>query len=186
MSTVAVEKTFTPEELLTLGNDRGFELVNGRLVEKSMGAEASLVGINVATGLRSHVRKDRQGLVFGSECGYQIFADDPNRIRKPDVSFVRRGRLPDDRPPRGYIRIPPDFLLEVVSPNDIAEDIHGRLVSFLRAGVSLVWVAYPATKTVLVFRADGTAALRSVSDELSGEDVIPGFSCRVEDVFADL
>ncbi len=182
----AVEKPLAPEDPLALEDRRGFELVDGHFVEKPMGAEASLVGANAIRLLGAHIEPQELGLLFGSECGYQIFAEEPSRIRKPDVSFIRRGRLHDDRPPRGYIRIPPDLALEIVSPNDIAEDVHGRLVAFLRAGVKLVWVAYPATKTILVLRPDGTAALRSPADELSGEDVIPGFTCRVERVFAGL
>ncbi len=49
-----------------------------------------------------------------------------------------------------------------------------------------MWVVYPSTRTIQVFRPGGGAAQLTAADELSGEDVVPGFSCRVADVFSDL
>jgi Uma2 family endonuclease len=53
----------------------------------------------------------------------------------------------------------------------------------LRASVKLLWVLYPTTHAVWVVRADGSAARLTEGQELSGEDVMPGFSCRVEELF---
>jgi Uma2 family endonuclease len=178
------ETRYTPEDLLALGD--GYELIDGRLVEKAMGLEASAVAVNVLTLLRSHVRAHALGHVFDSEAGYQIFPEQPNRVRKPDGSFIARGRLPNDRPVRGHARIPPDLAMEVVSPNDLAEEVNTKVMEFLAVGVRLLWVIYPATKTIHVFRRGGGAAYLTAADELSGEDVVEGFACRVEELFADI
>lgn len=84
------------------------------------------------------------------------------------------------------MQIPPDLALEVISPNDVAEQMEIRIVDLLGAGVQLLWVIYPATRTVYVFRQGGTVARLSEADSLSGEDVLPGFSCRVSELFVGI
>ena len=138
-----------------------------------MGMEGSAVVVNVTTLLRNHVKAQTLGHVFESECGYQIFAEEPRRVQKPDGSFIARGRLPGEKPVRGHCRIPPDLAVEVISPNDLAEDINARLTAFLRVGVRLLWVIYPATRTIHVFRQGGCAAWLTAADQLSGEALTP-------------
>ncbi len=151
-----------------------------------MGMEASIVGASLLSLLQAHVKANNLGHVINSECGYQIFAAHPTRIRKPDGSFVARGRLPGEKPFRGHSKIPPDLAFEVVSPNDFAEEINERVMELLGAGVRLMWVVYPSTRTIHVFRPNGGAAYLTANEQLGGEDVVPGFSCRVADVFSDL
>jgi Uma2 family endonuclease len=123
------------------------------------------------------------GLVWGPGCGYQIFADDPNKVRYPDGSFIRRGRLPNDHLPKGHIRLPADLMIEVVSPHDLAWEVEHKVEEFLRAGVRLLWVLYPATRTILIYRSGSEVTRLSDTDELSGEDIWPGFTCRVSKLF---
>ncbi|HWE36023.1 MAG TPA: Uma2 family endonuclease [Isosphaeraceae bacterium] len=187
MATATGRVGYSPEDLLVLGDDAGVELVGGHLLEKPpMGAKANLIGSTLLTLLNIFVRANRLGLCFGENCGYQVFEDDASRVRKPDVSFVRTGRLPGDVPPDGFMRIRPDLAVEVVSPNDLAEDIDERIHDFLRVGVPLVWVVYPKTRTALVLRPDGTARRLVGADALDGEAVLPGFSCPLAELFAGL
>jgi Uma2 family endonuclease len=186
MNVLVRERPYTPEDLLTIEGGRSYELVGGRLVEKNLGLEASAVVVNLLTLLRTHVKAHRLGHVLEGESGYQIFSEEPNRVRKPDGSFIAHGRLPDERLPRGHCRIPPDLVVEVVSPNDLAEEVNQKATEYLGADVRLLWVVYPGTKTVHVFRRGGGAAWLTAADELSGEDVVAGFSCRVAEVFADV
>ena len=73
--------------------------------------------------------------------------------------------------------------MEVLSPNDRDYETDQKIEDFLRAGVRLVWVINPETRTVLIYRADGTISGLREQDELSGEDVVQGFRCRVGDLF---
>jgi len=148
--------------------------------------EASIVSVNLSALLMKHVKANKLGHVLGSECPYQIFARHPNHVRKPDGSFLARGRLPDEKLFRGHSKVAPDLTFEIVSPDDLAEELNDKVVEFLGAGVRLLWVVYPASRTVHVFRLGGGSACLSEADQLSGEDVIPGFLCRVADVFSDL
>jgi Uma2 family endonuclease len=186
MNPVVEERLSTSEDAFIVGDQRGFELIDGQLKEKSMGMEAGAVGARILSLLQTHVKAHSLGHVINSECGYQIFADRPTRIRKPDGSFVAHGKLPDEKLFRGHSRVPPDLAFEVVSPNDGAEEINERMLDFLGAGTRLLWVLYPSTRTIQVFRPGGGAAHLAPTDALSGEDVVPGFSCLVGEVFADL
>jgi Uma2 family endonuclease len=181
-----VETAPLPEAVPDLPVADGYELIDGRLVEKPMGAKASRVGARLTTRLEPHVSNQKLGLVFISECGYQIFKGHPKKVRKPDVSFVARGRLPGDQPPEGNMRIPPDLAVEVISPNDLAEDIEARVDEYLEAGTRLMWLLYPATESAWVVRQDGSGARLKGGQELSGEDVVPGFACPVQALFADV
>lgn len=175
----------TPEELLEREDGHRYELIDGRLIERHMGAESSEVAATVIHRVREHARARKLGKVFATDCGYQIFPDEPRRVRYPDMSFVAHGRFPDDRTPAGHVTIPPDLAAEVVSPNDTAEEVEAKRIQFLKAGTRLLWVIYPQSRTVHVYRLDGSCAVLAEGDTLSGEDVLPEFSCRVAELFED-
>jgi Uma2 family endonuclease len=160
----------------------GYELVDGRLVEMPMGTESAWVGTELSRRLGDHCVPQGLGWVFGSDAGYRCFPDRPRLLRKPDVSFVRRGKFPGDRPPRGDSRTAPDLAVEVVSPNDLAEVVQEKVADYLAAGVRLVWVVYPTTRVAVVYRPGGAATWVAEGGELDGQDVVPGFRCRLVDV----
>lgn len=175
------------EWLRTLENEHRYEWIEGQIREKPrMGARANRVATVLAGFLDAHARTNRLGWVFTQECGYQSFPHEPKRVRFPDVSFVARGRMPNDQVPDGHMRVPPDLEVEVVSPNELAEDTEARVADYLAAGVRLIWIIYPSTRSVWLVRRDGTAARLTETQDLSGEDVLPGFTCPLQTLFADL
>lgn len=183
MSTDVLAEPITPEDLLAMPNGNDFELVNGELVERHMGAESSWIASNLIVLMAVFYRGRVPGHLFTTDCGYQCYSDDSGKVRKPDVSFVRKGRFAKDRIPKGYIRIPPDLAVEVLSPNDLADEAEAKVEEYLDAGVQLVWVISPKAETVTVYRADRSAVKLHDADELSGENVLPGFRCKVSDLF---
>jgi Uma2 family endonuclease len=187
MSTaVAAKARYTPEELLEMPDGKNYELVAGQLVERNMGAESSWVGGELFVRLWQHCEKHKLGRLFPADNGYQCFPYDPGLVRKPDVSFIRHGRLPGDELPKGWVKIPPDLAVEVVSPGDLAYKLDEKLSDYQEVGVPLVWVIYPGSRTVIVYRGDGSASRLSEKDELSGEEVVPGFRCPVRELFPPL
>lgn len=184
MNVIVPERRYSPEDLLSMTDGPRFELIDGRLLERNVGAKASWIAQNVNSALDRQARENNQGFVFAPDCGYQCFPWAPSQVRYPDGTFVRKGRLPNDEIPDGHMRIPPDLAHEVISPNNLAEEVEERVSDLLRAGVALVWVFYPRSRTVYVYRQGGSAQRLTATDELSGEDVLLGFRCRVEDLFA--
>lgn len=183
MNQLAAPRQYTADDLLLIPDGFRFELIDGQLVERKMGAKSAAVNARLLNRLGSRVDADQLGVVFSSEVGYQIFPDRPNRVRFADGSFIARGRLPEGHLPDGHLRIVPDMMLEGVSPNDLAYEVEEKIDEYLQVGLPLLWVIYPDTRTVYVYRQNGSVRRLKGADELTGEDVIPGFSCRVEDLF---
>jgi Uma2 family endonuclease len=173
----------TPEDLLLIDDRPMPELVDGELLEREMGQEADSIAATCLILIGMFVREHRLGVINGAQGSYQIFSDQPKKVRIPDVSFTRRGRLPEGRPAQGHSKVAPDLVVEVVSPNDTAQSINKKIHDFLAAGVSLIWVVDPTTRSVMVLRQDGSARRIQDGDILEGEDVIPGFQVPVTALF---
>ena len=183
MSTaVATQAHYTPDDLLAMPDGKSYELVHGQLVERNMGSESSFVGGELYLRLKLHCRDHKLGLVWPADNGFQCFPHDPGLFRRPDISFVRRGRLPGDVPPKGWVKIPPDLAVEVLSPNDRVYELDEKLADYRKVRVPFVWVINPQSRTVTVHSIDRPIRLLFEDDELSGEDVMPGFRCPVRDI----
>jgi len=189
MSAIATNTPVTPEDLLRMPDAVNYELVDGNLVERNMGLESSEIAARIVGLIWMFLRTHRLGRLFTTDASFQCFPEAPNLVRRPDVSFIRKGRLPGDRAPLGHGRIPPDLAVEVLSPNDLAYEVDEKIDQYLRAGILLIWIVNPLTRTVLVRRpktaANGSVSALSVDDSISGEDVLPGFSCAVREFFED-
>ena len=174
----------TPDDVLALPDEVGYELVDGRLVELSMSSLSQYFAARLTRFLG--VNCDDSGLahVF-VESGYVCFAGRPNRMRRPDVSCVRVDRLPFDQIGQGYMKIRPDLAVEVISPGDRVIELEEKLDDYRLAGIPLVWLIYPNTRRVRVIRLEGPPTDLGPEDELTGEDVLPGFRCAVSRLFAD-
>lgn len=182
MITVATEKRYTPQDLLTMPDGKFYELVDGRLVEHKMSFWSSYVAGVISHLLNSYCREHRLGWVLPEGTSFQCFPALPGRVRKADVSFIRLQRVSlAQATTEGHCPVAPDLAVEVISPNDTAYEIDEKVREFLDAGVPLVWVVNPEQRTVKIHRASGPGAILRENDEISGEDVISGFRCRVGD-----
>ena len=85
--------------------------------------------------------------------------------------------------PATFVELVPDLVVEVVSPGDTRIEVRDKVEDWLDSGALLVWVLYPATRSATVYQPNGAAYQLSELDSLNGEGVVPGFSCRVGDLF---
>ena len=175
----------TPEDLLAMPDSVSYELVDGHLVERNVSRLSSLVALEIGTQIRDHVKLRKLGWVFGTDLGYRCFPDRPGRVRKPDVSFVRLDRMPADTLGEGYSDVAPDLAVEVISPNDLADDVERKLGEYRGVGVPLVWIVYPDVRAARVHRLDGTTAYLLAEDHLDGGDVLPGLRIRLGDLLPE-
>jgi Uma2 family endonuclease len=184
MNVIATAPRYTPDDLLKL-EDGGYELENGQLVERDVSVYSNLIGGCIFGLLFVYCQKTRAGWPFPQDSSYQCFPDQPERVRKPDVSFIRRDRLSVTQVmTQGHCSVAPDLVVEVLSPNDLAYEVDARVQVWLHAGVNLVWVVNPEQRTVVVYRAGATGTTLRESDMIRGEQVLPDFECRVADFFA--
>ena len=179
-----LKKLFTAEDLLCLSTTgRRLELVKGKVYEMApAGGRHGYSAMNIGILMGGHVRLHRLGRVFAAETGF-IIQHDPDTVRAPDAAFVSQDRLSADEIPDSYIDLIPDLVVEVVSPNDRRCEVQEKVEEWLNAGARLVWVLYPATRSAIVYRSLEDVTHLTADDFLDGEDVVPGFSCCVGDLF---
>ncbi|MXY28154.1 Uma2 family endonuclease [Candidatus Poribacteria bacterium] len=155
----------------------GYEYVKGELVPMSPATRAhSRISVNVIRYLDQHVRENQLGEVH-VEATFQV----GERGLKPDVAFVSTTRLDGDEN-KGF-PIPPDLAIEVVSPTDAQSRIVDKAFAYLNAGTRRVWVLEPRSQTVTVYRSEKDMTLLTCEDTLTAEDVVPGFTCSVSQLF---
>jgi Uma2 family endonuclease len=183
MATIA-ERQYTPEDLLRITDRLMPELIDGRLVEREpVGQKADAIVTRLLGWVGNFVATHDLGLINGAQGSYQIFPDAPQKVRIPDGSFTRRDRLPAEGPAKGHARVAPDLVVQVVSPNDTATELDEKIEDFFAAGVPLIWVLNPETRTIQVYRRDGTSTRLRPGETLEGEDILPGFRCDVARLF---
>lgn len=85
--------------------------------------------------------------------------------------------------PEGFWEGPPTLAVNIISPQDRADDIHEKLREYLDAGTRQVWVLWPRRRFMTVYDTDGQRELGS-NDQLDGGDVLPGFHAPVSSLFA--
>ncbi len=180
------ERLWTAEDLLALGEEARYELIEGRLVPMSpTGFLHGDVALALAAALRAFVHPRRLGRIVVGEVGF-VLRRNPDTVRAADIAFVRRERLPAGDLPRGFFEGAPDLVVEILSPSDRYTDILRKVGEWLEAGAAMVWVVDPEHHGVMVFRPDGTLRLLGESDSLEGEEVLPGFRYPVGELFSPL
>ncbi len=174
----------TAKELLELPDDgKRYELVEGELREMTpAGARHGRAAMKLGSRLDQYTTAEQLGIVLAAETGFLI-SQDPDTVRAPDVSFVARERVPPGGPPDGYWELAPDLAVEVISPNDTAAEVQSKVQMWLESGVRLVWIVYPDTRSVVVYESLKEISTFTAEDTLSGGGVVPGFECKVAEVF---
>jgi Uma2 family endonuclease len=182
MSVVAPHAV-TAETLWSLpATDSRRELVRGEVVETMPpGGKHGAIAVVLAMIFRLWAQQSAGGYV-GVESGY-ILRRNPDTVRGPDVSYIRAERLPAQGIPEGFWTLAPDVAIEIVSPGETADTVRENIHDFLQAGTPLVWLVYPRTQEVVVHTADGLARTYSGDDLLAFPDILPGFSCKVAELF---
>jgi Uma2 family endonuclease len=163
--------------------DKQVELVRGRLmVREPPGTRHGAVAAAFTCEVGGFVRRNGLGLVFAQDTGFKI-GSDPDTVRAPDLAFVAQERL-DEIPEHGYAELAPDLVVEVTSPGDRPGEVLAKVADWLAAGTRLVWLVDPQRREAQIFRPDGGLTVIRGDEPLSGEDVLPVFSCSLDALLA--
>lgn len=180
--------TATVQDLLdgSITGDRGHELVDGILVEKTMGFNDDRIGTRIIRLVGNFLDANNIGEVMGAQGLIRFKLD---LVRVPDVSFIRWDSVDDtdeiENPTGAFLEVAPDLAVEVLSPSNTRREMEIKLAEYAKAGVKLVWYVDPERKEVDVYPAgnpDGKRTL-TANDTLDGGDVLPGFAVKVERIF---
>jgi Uma2 family endonuclease len=112
-----------------------------------------------------------------------VLSPDRQTVRQPDIAFVHAERLLHDRDRDRSVRLAPDLVIEIVSPSDRRSAVVTKAYEYVSFGVRLVWVVDPPSRTITIFRLDGTTDVVGRDDSIDGEDVLPGFRAAIRDIF---
>ncbi len=178
--------TATEDDVIFLDDhrDRLCELVDGTLVEKTMGFYESHLALYLGELLNSFVRKNRLGIVAG-ESGMMRLA--PGLVRIPDVSFISWASLPDGRMPHVSIAdFAPDLAVEIISRGNTRQEMERKLRDYFAAGTRLVWYVYHEPKReVRVYASPEEYTTVGENETLDGGAVLPGFQLPLAELFAE-
>jgi Uma2 family endonuclease len=177
-------KSFSAEELLHMPDD-GFryELVDGELIKMSLpGGERGAITVNITVLPAQHVKAKGSALFLAQR-------------RDPSLAGIRHGArtLRGIRPTparagcRGAERLlagPPDLAAEVLSPEDTAKAAREKAEKWIAAGTVIVWTVNSGKRAVVVNRSGSSPAALTENSILNGGEVVPGFRCRVAELFA--
>lgn len=184
---ITEKKVWTDEEFMALPkNGLRYEIVNGELVD--MGNSGALHGYIcslVLAALASYSLAKKLGVVLDSSTAFKM--KNGNR-RSPDISFYAKERLQGlTELPSGFLDGAPDLAVEVLSPGNTVEEMDDKIAEYFDNGTRLIWVISPTQHYILVYRCaqEPDRLLKSV-DSLDGEDVIPGFTLPVANLFQKL
>ena len=165
-------------------SDDHYEIIDGQRVEMppmsadSTGIAADLAHFLTAFGLRMDLGKAYPEMLIKLPLPV-------DRNRRPDVVFVPFARWPQGRvlPTTNEWAILPDLCVEVVSPNDLADELTTKTAEYFQAGVRQVWVVYPRHGLFYVY--DSPTRVRGLTrdDTLEGGSVLPGFTLKLADLF---
>jgi len=172
--------TATVADLFDLKN-RGCELVDGTLVEKTVGWNESNLGGWILTIINNFVIPRNLGKVSGEQGMMELPG---GSVRGPDVAFISWERLPTEL--SAIPAMVPDFVVEVLSLSNSKAEMLRKREEYFRSGVRLVWEVDPRMRTVNAFTSVTEFTSKTKDDRLSGNDVLPGFVVEVSQIFAEL
>jgi Uma2 family endonuclease len=156
------------------------ELVRGRII--TMPPQGGLHGVACSKATRrigNYVEDRDLGTVTCNDSGF-ITERSPDSVRGPDVAFWSKERLKEV--PLGYFEVAPDLAVEVLFPSNTSKQILAKLREYFAKCVRMVWMISPEDCTVTIYRKENEGRVLHESATITGEDVLPGFQCRVSDL----
>ena len=162
---------------------RLYELIEGVLVEKTVGTyECSLAALIVQI-LGSFVRGKNLGVVLAADGMMRLFL---GTVRIPDVSYISWERWPHEQVMQEAIAdLAPELAVEVISPGNTEKEMADKLRDYFNAGVRLVWYIYPSSREVKVYTSPDNLTLLNEQQALDGGDVLTGFQLELRELFAE-
>ncbi len=182
MATVTQEFTDSPS---APPSDGLYEIINGKVVEKSMGLYEVHVNNLLNLFLGRFVFDNQLGNVE-AEMLFKLRPESRTQ-RRPDIAFISYEKWPKGKryPSGNAFQIVPELVIEVVSPTNFANEVDEKVVEYLEAGVRMVWVVFPTTSRIYIHESLTSVRVLTRVDELDGGEVLPGFRLALNQIFED-
>ncbi|MEL6500722.1 MAG: Uma2 family endonuclease [Cyanobacteria bacterium J06623_1] len=172
------------EQLCAQNHDTKFEMTSqGELIIMSpTGSESGRQNGDLFGQIWYWNRQTKLGVAFDSSTGFTL----PNNAkRSPDVSWIIKTRWDEltMEQKRKFAPITPDFVLELLSPNDRLSDTQNKMQEYQECGVKLGWLIYPDEKRVEIYRSGQDLEVLIDPESLSGEELMAGLTVELNEIF---
>ena len=166
--------------------DESYELIEGVLVPRvRTDNEHGAIVMRIGFLLTSYSKQVRPARVTGESSPFYTRFDNKT-ARKPDVALTLYSeQIAPNQPSDFYMRVPPDLVVEVISPGNSASEIEAKTQEWFAFGVKLVWLIYPDSRRVHVYpNADQSLIVRAEA-KIDGRETLPGFDAPIAAFFQD-
>jgi Uma2 family endonuclease len=182
MSTIV--PLMTADQLGDLPDDgHRYDLLRGELLKMSpAGRGQGRIAIKFGRLFDNFVVEHNLGETYAAETGF-LLSTDPDTVLAPDVSFISRERLPKIQGVSGFIPIPPDLAVEVISPSDRLTQVEDKVIEWLNAGTKVVITLNPRKSVARIYRSPKDMQTLSADDTLELPDIAPGWSISLSELF---
>lgn len=126
--------------------------------------------------------KTGSGVVTDSSTGFYL---PDTSMRAPDLAWIpiEKWKSITEDEKDSFLKYCPDFVVEVKSKTDRLSDLQTKMESWLRNGARLAWLIDPAEEQAWIYSKGGSPKhIKGFDNNLSGEDVLPGFSFQLNDL----
>jgi Uma2 family endonuclease len=178
------QKLVTGEELYRMGDIGRAELIDG-VIKQYMptGHPHAYHELLLGMYIMQFVLKHKLGRALSGEVGIYIRRN-PDTVRAADIAFISNERLAQATE-KGFLDVAPELVVEVMSPEDSWSDVNDKLADYFSIDVKLIWIVDPLRRRVHVYRSLTNMDILTEADQLTGGDVLPGFTLSVSAIFAD-
>lgn len=176
------ERLITAEEFAHWPDEGRCELVNGKIVHLTASRPLhGLIEVRLGSRLFTYADSNGRGLVLGGEVGLWTRRS-PDTVRGADLVFISRERYAS-RNPKGILDVAPELVIEILSPDDRRGEVMEKLEDYFAMGVDVVWIVDPGQRYVLAYRSLREVERFDEGDFLVDEEILPGFSLSVAELF---
>jgi Uma2 family endonuclease len=178
--------TATERDLLAANDheDRICELIDGVLVQKTVGFLQSVLTAEILRRVGNFVAERQLGIMLGPDGFLRIL---PGQVRAPDASFISFSQLPKRKIPAEPIAaLVPELAIEVLSKGNTEKEMDRKLKDYFLASVRLVWFIDPDKRQGQIYTAPDEMRIVSENEAMDGGDILPGFQLSLREVFAVL
>jgi len=183
VATIATRrKVWTDEALEALPKDgHKYELLDGGLIMSPVHANHGTICMRMALLIGNFVQRHKLGEVYDSSTGFRL---SDKLLLSPDVSFASHATLKKILiAPDKFLYGAPDLVIEVLSPSDRMVQINRKLDHYFEHGTKLAWLVNWPKEQVHLYTSDSIEALTRPNDVLIGGKVLPGFKCKLSQIF---
>lgn len=178
--------TATEKDVITIQarEKRNCELVDGVLVEKPADFPAAVLAASMGYLLYRFLTKHDLGILAGASGPFRLRR---GLVRMPTISFISWSQLPKRKVPKSAIaKQYPELAIEILTPSNTKAEMDRKIREYFQSGTRLVWLVNWRKRTVRVYIAPNQSFLLKNNQSLDGDDVLPGLSLPLREVFSQL